>query len=401
MRAARAILPFAVLLIPLTAATAQPPFGQEWSMAVKGGGFSPDGKWILLLSERGAPALWDAVRGERVHPCTVPMPIDWVPGVTVVMPGPSAALLGVVDERDAKTGAEYQTLEVFKEECGIVLGPQVAKRNWLDRASEPVNDICCLAVSSNGWRAVAGCRDGKVRLWDVPSGKYLRTIRGCVGPVTALAFSPHGTRALCVSRGGQEGSALTLLDLSTGKALFAFGPAKAGEPATGTWDDLIAFSPSGRHAVAARRLPDQDYSLVLWDTVTGEEVRCLPGRARRIAFTADGQHLLGIYGGPVSTLLAKWSLTTGQVVGQISVNVKPNELSFAAFSPDGSRLVTASGSITGGGGGSDTLLVHLWDTTSGKLIGTLYQPRPPVEPRYPVDDPPPPPRPWWRFWERF
>jgi WD40 repeat protein len=139
--------------------------------------------------------------------------------------------------------------------------------------------------------------------------------------------------------------------------------------------------------------------------VTGEEVGRFHGRAHHIAFTPDGKHLLAIYDGPArSSWLATWDLATGRVVRQIKVHQPPPgqaiELSFAAFSPNGTRLVTAAGSISGGWGSYDTLTVRLWDTLSGKPIGYLYKPGPSVVPRYPEDHPPPP-RSRWRFWEWF
>ncbi|MBI3726182.1 hypothetical protein HY251_19810, partial [bacterium] len=68
-----------------------------------------------------------------------------------------------------------------------------------------------LSVSADGKRAVSGGEDGNLVLWEVPSGRELRTIENGAS-VYACAISPDGRLALTGS-----GAIVKLWDLETGK----------------------------------------------------------------------------------------------------------------------------------------------------------------------------------------
>lgn len=56
-----------------------------------------------------------------------------------------------------------------------------------------------MAFSPDGAYALTGCWDTTLMLWDVASGKRLKTFEGHLGPVNAVAFSPGGRRIVSVS----------------------------------------------------------------------------------------------------------------------------------------------------------------------------------------------------------
>jgi WD40 repeat protein len=74
----------------------------------------------------------------------------------------------------------------------------------------------------------------KARLWDVETGRELRSFEG-----HGVALSPDGRRALASVR--HDGS-LTLWDLETGKELCRFANVKAMP---------VAFLPDGRRALSS------------------------------------------------------------------------------------------------------------------------------------------------------
>src|SRR5260370_23010736 len=96
--------------------------------------------------------------------------------------------------------------------------------------------IVCVALSSDGRRAVSASKDG-LCVWEVPTGKLLQQPK--TGPVVSLAMSPSGDRFLTGSAFGSvrlwetdTGRHLARLDAHTDAVL------------------CLAFSPTGRLALS-------------------------------------------------------------------------------------------------------------------------------------------------------
>ena len=72
-----------------------------------------------------------------------------------------------------------------------------------------------MAVTPDGQRAVSASEDQTLKVWDLDSGRELRTLTGHTGSVTAVAVTPDGQRA--VSASGDE--TLKVWDLDSGREL--------------------------------------------------------------------------------------------------------------------------------------------------------------------------------------
>ena len=76
-----------------------------------------------------------------------------------------------------------------------------------------------MAVTPDGTRAVSVSRDHTVKVWDLDTGRALRTLEGhsdsVVYSVHGVAVTPDGKRAVFVA----EDHALKVWDLETGRAL--------------------------------------------------------------------------------------------------------------------------------------------------------------------------------------
>jgi len=75
--------------------------------------------------------------------------------------------------------------------------------------------LCVVAVSGNGRRAVSASSDKTLKVWDVPSGLELRTLRGHRNFVNSVVVSEDGRHAISAS----WDKTLKVWDLETGRDL--------------------------------------------------------------------------------------------------------------------------------------------------------------------------------------
>jgi WD40 repeat protein len=78
-------------------------------------------------------------------------------------------------------------------------------------------DITSLAFSPSGSMLASSSLDKTIRLWSVPDGKLIRTIKGHTGGVHSVAFSPKG--AFLVSGGDQVELTVHTWNVATGKLM--------------------------------------------------------------------------------------------------------------------------------------------------------------------------------------
>ena len=140
--------------------------------------------------------------------------------------------------------------------------------------------VVCVAFASDGKVALSGGLDKTIKLWDVPTGRLLRTfsLRNVI--LSSVAFSPDGWRVLSAG----SDSIVRGWDTFTGQELFRL---------VGHTDAVscVVVSPDGDHAASA----GHDGTVRLWDVRLKKELRRFEGHAGNVlsvAFTPDGQGLM-------------------------------------------------------------------------------------------------------------
>ncbi len=142
-----------------------------------------------------------------------------------------------------------------------------------------------LAFLPDGRMLAAGASDGRVILWDVASGReQLRLDRGRRLPVNGMAIS-HDGRFLAAA-GGLGAGAVSLWDLETARPLRPVSLAAGGEP--------IAFAPDRAVLAARATSPAESVDLVDLDSDRALSIIPIVG-ARSLAFSPDSR-LLAIGG---------------------------------------------------------------------------------------------------------
>jgi len=188
--------------------------------------------------------------------------------------------------------------------------------------------------SPDSTRILGGGLDGAVRLWDVRSGKLLRTLSAHKGPVSSVRFNPDGSRAISASLDGTA----CLWDLASDV------PLATVDPKTGALVKAF-FSPSDSMFATV----SQTNQIKIWNRATLAELLECPGQMA--AF--DGEDLLAAVSkdGRVSI----WDPSAGTCRSQF---VAGGSILRIRFSESSENVITASSDGN----------AKLWDVGSGRLI---------------------------------
>lgn len=254
--------------------------------------------------------------------------------------------------------------------------------------------IRALAFSPDGRLLASGSQDRSVVIWDLVEAQVLHHFSNeYQDAANALAFSPDGSALVAGSLDGMM-RVYSLSDfhlihqetISTGLSSVAFTP-DGKTLLAGTFGLVAAysypdFSPISRELVqhngttayqyyvaettfsadGQQVITAGDNAVMLWDTATGRFLRTLafsPAPMNDAAISRDGRYVA--IGGD-DNLIRLWDLQTGGDPRILSGH--SDDVVTLAFSPDGTRLASGSGSFDGS--------VRIWDTADGALLSTLY-----------------------------
>lgn len=212
------------------------------------------------------------------------------------------------------------------------------------------------------------------RIWDLATGRLLVELKPHPVPLTSAVFSPGGVRILATSApigadaakvdGSDPRHAATIWDSLTGKKLLTLNGSFLLETHVGT------FNPHGQRVV----LPATDNLAKVWDVIEGNVIVTLSGHNRRVIFAtfdALGERIATV---SEDQTVRIWRAEDGQLLTRLGPD---NHLARspvrAAFSPDGTLLVTE------GGEGE----LQLWDPGTGEVKS--QEPWPGDSPRFTPD----------------
>lgn len=372
--------------------------------------FSPDGSLVASGGESEALKIWSVITGKKSHV----MKHDRIYSIAFSPDGKTVASVGMSKEHvnpstnkavkqwyptiklwDVATGREMRTFlsgrapynSITFSPDGRVLvsgsdknftyapdgqtivsaSDQHLLRIWDVRTGKVIRtlyghseDVLSVAVSPDGKTIASGSRDSSVRLWSAANGKEIRTLNRQNVGVPSVSFSSDGKLIayaqttfrrifeIMIKEKGIDNSVVKLWDMaSTGESrkLASYGEGIAS----------VAISPNSK-TVASGGL---DKSIMVWDVVTGKKLRSFSGHSKiikSVAFSRDGKTVASASGDKTIKL---WNIATGRVVRTLSGH--DGDVNSVTFSPNGKMLAS----------GSDDATIKIWRADSGLEKCTL------------------------------
>ena len=174
-----------------------------------------------------------------------------------------------------------------------------------------------------------------VRLWDVKTGREIRTFTGNRYSISCVAFSPDGKKIAS----GSYDYVIRLWDVESGRQLHRLEGRGIHrlEGFGSSWVTSVAFSPDGETIAASG---SRHKSFMLWDVKTGGVVQEFIGHTdgvSSIAFHPDGELIAS---GSYDDTARLWNVDTG--VEECSFTRHTESVFTVAFSPDGNTLASGS-----------------------------------------------------------
>jgi WD40 repeat protein len=203
-------------------------------------------------------------------------------------------------------------------------------------------NIMSVKFSPDNKLFATGSFDKTVKLWDLSSGKEIRTFSGSTSPVLTIDFSPDGK--LIAAYNSEH--TMTVWNASTGAR---FGQLK--EIANN--DDAIAFSRNWKFFASSSK-----GNISLWDFKLGNKIKNFKGDSseiRELKFSNDNSSIISV---DSNKKIKIWNIKTGK---SVTLPVQNDLISALDFSPDSKYIAT---------GGYDKVL-KIWSYSTHKLVKSL------------------------------
>jgi RNA polymerase sigma factor (sigma-70 family) len=306
--------------------------------------FSPDGRTLASGSAESLVRIWDTATGKSLNPTTA---------------GHQERVTSVAYSSDGGaiiTGSWDRTIRVWdtasgKERVTLAVGTEAEARAPFRAAA-----VRYFTQAPDGKLLAVVRSDGSVRIFELPSGKEVRSLPG-----HTVAFSPDGR---LIAAGGSDAGSIGLYERDTGRLVRELRGHQTAVAALAFTDGGKTLVSRGMVSVGAFRPGDPAQSetefVRAWDVATGKQLQASPGGGALIdslTSSSDGRTVATL-GGEGKTVVLLEAATGGR---RAELSGHTMMLFRAKLAPDGRTAVSAG--VDGA--------IRLWELPSGKEIARL------------------------------
>jgi WD40 repeat protein len=293
--------------------------------------FSPDGKTLASGSRDNTIKLWSVPEGKLLN----------------TLAGHSDEVLSVSISPNGKTlasGSVDKTIKLWSVADGKLLHTLEGHSNYVSSVSFSPDGKTLASGGCDDKGESINCIKSTIKLWSVPEGELLRTLKGHSWSVSSVSFSPDGKTLAS----GSLDKTIKLWSVLDGKLLSTL---------EGHSDYVysVSFSPDGKTLASG----SWDKTIRLWSVPEGKLLHTLEGHSvgvDTVFFSPDGKTLAS---GSADNTIKLWSVPEGRLLHTLKGH--SNFVSSVSFSPDGKTLVSGSYDTT----------IRFWEVSSGRLLCTL------------------------------
>jgi WD40 repeat protein len=197
-----------------------------------------------------------------------------------------------------------------------------------------------------GRRLITWSHEQPCRVWDVQTGSLVRLITPEKQPFFCVSISAD-CRRMTAEFGGEP--VVRVLDVETGRLLVSVPTERNLES--------VDLDPSGERLLTIESYPS--CAMRLWEAATGRPICVMKGHTNvvtRFAWSPDGSRLASA---SRDQTVGLWDTVTGRCIAMLRGH--RGWVSSVCFSPDGKRLLSTSNDHT----------LRVWDTTTGEALAVL------------------------------
>ena len=262
--------------------------------------------------------------------------------------------------RSVSYSPDGKTLATASDDKTVKLW-EVASGREIKTLSGHQGSVRSVSYSPDGKTLATASDDKTVKLWDVASGTELKSLTGHQTQIWSVSYSPDGktlatasednTLETVLATGSTDGSTdntVKLWDVASGREIMSLSGHQYSV-------NSVSFSPDGKTLASA----GWDSTVKLWDVASGTQLKSLSGHqasVSSVSFSPDGKTLASA---TWDNMVKLWDVASGTEIKSLSGH--QDRVWSVSFSPDGRTLASASWDNT----------VKLWDVASGTEIKSL------------------------------